>query len=227
MAWHFAAGDNIRWLENLNQMVQGTVAFWLKTTSTTANIVLASNWSGSSRNGWGIILNNPSAGKIALAGYDAGTDRLAFASTSANLNNGNWRHIAFCWDRHQDVTNKIYVDGILENSVTSSNVWGVGVTATLYEFARIRDAFWGSLVGDMQELGLWGDNSGAAANFQLNATEIAALAKGVSPKLIRPSKLLLHAPFLNGTHETHRNMAVNNLTGGSLSIHNRTLGAGF
>jgi hypothetical protein len=47
--------------------------------------------------------------------------------------------------------------------------------------------------GDIAEVGIW--------NIDLTAAEVASLAKGVSPALIRPQNHVAYLPLIRDTHE--------------------------
>ena len=53
--------------------------------------------------------------------------------------------------------------------------------------------------GDIAEVGIW--------NVDLSAAEIAALAKGVSPALIRPQNLLPHLELIREVIDVRRGTA--------------------
>lgn len=192
MARNFAAGNYLQIPSDkaFDGVAGGgaTWSFWIKFTTTTANIVPMSRMSSGSRQGVGFIVNNPSTGKGTLFAYDTTAQRFAISTTIANLNNGNWRHIACVWDKTLDSNaQKVYVDGALDVQGTASGAWIMG--ANVIRIARAVDGFWGSLVGDMADICHW--------SAKLTAAEIAALAARVPPGRIRPEALELFIPCLD------------------------------
>lgn len=172
MARNFAGGtDSIRY-GAANAMTTGCIAFWMKTTQATVNAVPVSCWSGSSRTGCGFILNN-TANKLLVQCYDGTAARVNLVS-SASVNTGSWVHVAFNFNTGNGSSQQLYINGSLDNSTTASAAWSFA--STTYVFGDTIDAFWPTYNGDLAEHGIWLRN--------LTADEIAALAKGFSPRCI-------------------------------------------
>lgn len=216
MAINFNGGtDTVRYgSSGFNNQV-GCVTFWLKTSGATANTALMSYWTGSSRSGWGILLNN-TANKVSAAGYDATAQRIILASTTS-VNDGNWHHIAFNYNAANGGANSLYVDGVSEATGNSSAVWTPLTAGGPFTVGDNNDAFWASIVGDFAEVGIWlGSN--------LTADEIAALAKGYQARFIK--KPQFYAPFVRSARDLY-GMAVSSQVGTSASAHPRVYGAFF
>jgi hypothetical protein len=185
----------------------------MKTTQTTFNACPASYWNGSSRNGWGFILNN-TANKILFQGWSSAALRMNALSTS-DVNTGNWVHILGNYNRNSGASNELFINGTSEATATSSASWTTANVNFWFNFGDNPDPFWPSFVGDIAKAGHW--------NVNLDAAEIAALSKGFDPRLIRPSALLHLCPMVRETHELrHGRAAV--LTGTTVSDHPRILG---
>lgn len=189
----------------------GCVAFKIKTTQTTTNTSALSDWSGTSRNGFGFLLNN-TLNKVTFQGYDGSGARINITATSS-VNDGNWRSIACNFNRNNGAANALFVDGTSEATGNSSAAWGGGAGYNIG--TGLLNGFWAAYVGEIAEIGYWGAN--------LDAAEIAALAKDYSPRLIRPASLLFHAPVVREIGERKVGLA-GNPTGGAVSVHPRVFG---
>jgi hypothetical protein len=214
MARNFAnATDCLHFAEPDAQPTQGCFAFWMKSTQATANVALPTYWSNTGRNGWGLLMN-ATAGKITAQGWDSSL-RLNFTG-AVTVNDGNPHHVAFNFHRGAGFSNQLYVDGALDNSQNSSASWGSGGTNFWYQLGDNVDAFFPTFVGDLWECAAW-------YGAQLNADEIAALAKGASPQTVRPGLLRFHAPLVRDT-KCLRRLAIASQVGGTASPHGRILG---
>lgn len=191
----------------------GCVSFWMNTSQATANVVPLSHWSVTSRQGWACIMNN-SAGKILFQGNSGSTNIVAISTTS-NVNTGTPKHIAINFNRNNGAANAIFVDGTQEATGNSSASW---TTTNAYNFriGDTEDTFWPSFIGTMWDVAMW-------YGSQLSAEEIAALAKGYSPKLIKPENLELYAPLVRELHDVISAKTVTS-SGGSVADHGRAIG---
>lgn len=184
MSRSFIAGDYLELASNA-ALNSGTVAFWLKTTQTTANTALLTRWSSTSRLGFGIALN-VTANKLRVQAYlsTATSPPLDMAGT-ITVNDGNWHHVAMVLDLTTAANgNKLYVDGALDVQATAGSAWAC--SGNKVRVGKTEDSFWGQPVDDKAEIAWW--------SAQLTADEVAALAKRVSPLNIRPASLELYIP---------------------------------
>ncbi len=169
------------------------MTFFMNTSQGLGNVSPASYCDSGNKNGHLFILNNSgSAGKLTVDGNDATANRIRLVTTST-VNNGAWRHIAFNYDRANGGANALFVDGTSEATGNSSAAWTYGSSGLSLILGDAPDAFWGSYVGNFAGFAHW--------NAKLDAAEIAALAKGFSPMLVRPSALLEFAPLIRSAHE--------------------------
>jgi hypothetical protein len=190
MARNFAnTTDRIDYFRNAqtNTLTTESVAFWMKTTQATVNVQVWANWSGASRAGLGLILNNTS-NKISAFGFDNTTQRFTVASTTS-VNSGSWVHVAVTADRNNAGRNDIYINGISEANANSSAAWTTGASNYII-LGDSQDTFWPTFVGDMAEVAHW-------ANVKLTADEVATLAAGFSPLHVQPAALDHYAPLVN------------------------------
>jgi hypothetical protein len=216
VAWHFSSPtDKVWWVVPGVPIAVGCIAVWFKATIATLNTPILTYWNGISRNGFILNLNNPSAGKLKAGGEDSSVERLALNSTTATLNNGSPHHAAFNFNRNSGGANALFIDGVSEATGNSSAAWNTASGGFFMEIGDQSDAFWASVPSDVWEIGYW--------NVQLNADEIAALAKGFSPKLIRPSALLAYMPLVRDAHEIRQGLAINS-SAGSVGDQGRVIG---
>jgi len=194
---------------------QGTVAFWMKTSQVLANVSVASYWSGSSRDGYGFIMNNV-ANKLSFIAYGVASQRVLLTSTS-NINNGVWRHIAAVYDRVGGNSNQLYIDGALDVSVNASAGWTTPSTNYYFNLGDSIDTFWGSYVGDTAEVAQW--------TTKLTADDVASLARGVGPMRVRPDALQLYAPQVREIRPVKMDWTpVANVAGTTVGTHPPMLG---
>jgi len=158
-----------------------TIACWFKPTSTTVTqIPVCIGHSGTSR-GFYLIYRAGDAGKPlgAVILSDGGSGEGVFTpgpSTSV------WTHITGVYA--STTSRYCYMNGVAgsENTSSTSNP-----STQVFEIGRLFNAA-GYLNGAVADVGVW--------NVALTADEVAALAKGVSPLLIRPSALVHYAPLV-------------------------------
>jgi hypothetical protein len=218
MAINFNGGtDSIRW-NNTNTVDHnvGAVSLWFRTTQATTNTHLLSHWTTSSRQGWGLILNN-AANKISAVAFDnTATARVNLASTTS-INDGNPHNVVFNFNRNNGGANQLYVDGALEASGNSTSGWNLSLIGQLLEAGAFSGGFWAPYVGDMWEIGYWRD-------IALTAGEVNALAKCFAPKMNRPTSLMFYAPLVRATRPAGGSWPVSSVTGTTVVPHGRVIG---
>lgn len=214
MARLFNGGtDRLQWTVPTVPPNIGCISLWFRTTQTTTNSYLLTHWNSSSRNGWGLI-NNNTANKTTFIGYSSAAQRILLTSTTT-INDGVWHHVAANYNRNSGGANALYVDGVNEASGNSSGAWTTAATNYWIAAGVGEEGFWPTMVGEVAAIGHWDAN--------LSADEIAALAKGFSPKIIRPESLIFHAPCVRETHELVAGLT-GNATGGDVAPHCRVVG---
>lgn len=159
-------------------------AFRFKTTQVTVNAMLAARWGPTSRNGWGLILNN-TLNKILLQNYNSTGTVLSIAGTTT-VNDGVWHDAILNSNAANAGTSQVHIDGALD--ISGSNSAALGGSGAFLQFGDNFDPFWPTYVGDIADTGAW-------SGINLNADEIAAYHKGFSACQIRPQNLDYYAPF--------------------------------
>jgi hypothetical protein len=132
----------------------------------------------------GDVAGDPISAYINTTGSDA-----VKASTSTGYSINTWHHA--CGVYSSATLRTAYIDGGSSGTNTTSRAVGawqrtsIGVYFTGSRFSPI--------LGQVAEVGIW--------NAALTAEEVASLARGVSPALIRPASLIHHLPLLRGNQD--------------------------
>lgn len=210
MARSFAGGNNVQIApsEAFNCKGDGmTLAFWIRTTQTNSNTGVMSNWNGSSRAGYGILINNV-AGQVAFVANGGLAPGGNISTSGAAMNDGNWHHIAITFDRTGAANNcRLYKDGAFSNQGTLDANWVQG--GQTYIIGSAADGFWVRFNGDLAEWAVW--------DGKLSDSEIAALGAGAPAGYIRPKKIQLYIPFLETLLDFGRNRFGVTNSGGSVN----------
>ncbi len=197
--------------------IGNTIAFWLKTTSTATNSAIVGKHSTSTRNGFLAIINS-TANKLTIIGYTSGSQILNQVSTTT-INDGNWHHVCIQWGYAGSSPAQLWIDGNLEASGTVGATWGG--TALPMLIGKANDGFWANPNFEMAEFAVW--DVAPSSSLNLNAGDIAALAKGSSPLAVRPDRLVCYLPMILDTIDIFgaEGAGVPTITGTSLTTHPR------
>jgi len=166
-----------------------SLALWMKTDNWRNDASLISNkdWDSGNNKGWNIALATDNQGIDVNIGD--GTNRADLQA--GNLNDGEWHHIAATFDRDGQVS--LYVDGVLEQSTSMSNVGNIDNALEMtfgsdaehdYHFEGLIDEVnvWNTLltseqIREQMHLTLSGSESGLVAYYQFNENDGDALDK--------------------------------------------------
>lgn len=167
----------------------GTQAFWIKPAFNSGDSAVHVMYdfvggSGGNNDRLGFTKfsdNNIYCGWLRVSPFD--DDRIII-SDSGLFTSGAWAHWAFRWDDTAD-TCALFKNGVSVGSRTSALVTYSVATNGFIGNAHSTGS---DARGDMQEWGMW--------DASLSDDEIAALAKGFSPSLIRPSALQCYLPLV-------------------------------
>lgn len=194
----------------------GAIAFRFKTTQATANVMIVSQWSGGSRNGWGFILNN-TAGTLRAQCYGTSAGNIGFEwPSTATINDGAWHSIVLNFNTANGQSNEYFVDGVTEHQANSAVTWTNNISNPV-AIGDNNDTFWPSYVGDFADPAMW--------NAQLSADEVAAYGKGFSPLLIKPASLVWHPPLIRDIPDLRGFATVSTLGAPTQSEHPRVFQA--
>jgi hypothetical protein len=164
-----------------------TYALWIRPTAAllagSANgVAMAGVSSGASTSGPYLRIN-PSNDRL-----EAGvSDNVGFSSPSATVAADSWAHIAAVWN--STTARTAYLNGVAGTTATTSKSFVVnnaGIRLGARQGGSGSPTEW--FGGDLAEAAIW--------DAALAASDIAALAKGVPPLLVRPANLVFYAPLL-------------------------------
>lgn len=117
------------------------------------------------------------------------------AHVGATLSGGVWYSICETWD---GTTMKIYIDGALDNSIAAAapfnGTFYVNILAQECDSANGFSARW--TTGQVGDAAMW--------NVALDGDEIVSLAKGFSPRLIRPASRFYWSENIRSVVEHHQ-----------------------
>lgn len=123
---------------------------------------------------------------VLRAGCQAGSSTTG-ADSSANTSTGTWQH--GCAVFTSSTSRTIYLDGGNSGSdTTSSTPSSAALNRTTVGTQWRNQARENFANARVAEVAVW--------NAALNATEAAALAKGIRPSLVRPQSLVFYAPLI-------------------------------
>lgn len=184
-----------------------TLAAWIRpsTSNTTQDILTITDGAGAA-NGW--LLRQTSSATIQALSDAGGT--FDSSTTTGTVTNGTWSHAAAVFA--SATSRKAYLDGTVATENTT-NISPGSLSDTRVGAAFGPQNFYD---GDIAEAAIW--------NVALDAAEIAALAKGISPFLIRPASLIAYWPlFGNNSPEIDRwkNKSDLTVTGATKGAHPR------
>lgn len=189
-----------------------TISYWIKLTnvSITSQIFSWHIWTSSVDHFIiRLLVTNTSRGRISVLQPGLGPN----ADTTSTLSNNTWHHI--CAVLTSSVSRTVYLDGA--NSATST----VSISPTGMNTIYIGNSVapnTGTLtanttLGAVSDVGIW--------SVALNTDEINSLAKGFSPKRIRPQSLEYDVPLIRNLYDYNSNISLTNNNSVPVSDHNR------
>ena len=183
-----------------------TIAAWFNPDNVTGTKTIASI--GGSNNYDRLYLHLSAATLRAQQYTFGGSFNEASATASASVS--TWSHAAGVFTSNSSRT--VYLDG--GNSATNT---GTSVASTLSTRTNI-GVYFNSTAGNyfdgrIAEVGVW--------NVALTADEIASLAKGFSPALIRPQSLTYYAPLVRELTEIRGGLTLTNNNTATVADHPR------
>lgn len=214
MAYNFAGIVN-RYLSSSPPSISAypsTVSYWTKITdvSVASQIFSWHIWNSSLDHFLiRLIVGNTSAARVSIVSPGLGPN----ADTTATLTNNTWHHL--CAVLNSNVSRTVYLDGA--NSATSTVSINPTGMNTIYIGNSVTPA--GGVLtnsptrGSVSDVGIW--------SAALNTDEINSLAKGFSPKRIRPQSLEYYLPLVRNLYEYNSNISLTNNNSVPVSDHNR------
>lgn len=192
---HWVARDLVasssQYLIRTGALVTGTpatLACWFKSydTSHLSRLVGVGQFNSSAANMLGLAFYGGSGSKISALHRKGGGDE-GDAQTSTTISDGNWHHAAAVFTSNS--SRSAYLDGGGKSTNTTSVTAIASADRTI-----VGGLLWTSSTiiqlcdGAVAEVGIW--------NAALSDDDVAALAMGYSPKLVRPDALVSYFPFV-------------------------------
>lgn len=189
-----------------------TMACWFRVASATSQAILLNLGNTAAANGsnGGYRLVIPASTAVLRASQLVTGQTTQSADTAANTVVSNtWMHGAGVYATNSSRT--VYLSNA--TAVTST---GTQSTSTTTNFAIGAGLIFGPtpyMTGQIAEVGVW-----AAA---LTSNEIASLARGVSPAMVRPQSLVFYAPLIRNLVDVRGAVTLTNTNGATVSDHPR------
>lgn len=136
----------------------------------------------------------------------------AFADTAGAATVNTWCHVAGVFASTSSRIAYFNGQASTENtaSITQSTFTETVVAAQQGNASGVYENPW---TGDIAEVGIW--------SVTLNADEIAALSKGVSPALVRPQSLAFYAPLIRDIVDVRGGVTITNTNTATVANHPR------
>lgn len=160
-----------------------TMACWFRTTNMTQVSALLSLTSSSTQYSTLFFRGDVASDPIDILMEAGGAQNVTRSTTGCT--SGKWHHACGVFSAANSRT--VYLDG----GSSATNTTSLSPTINQTEIGAWRSGSW--FAGDIAEVGIW--------NIDLTAAEVASLAKGVSPALIRPQNHVAYLPLIRDTHE--------------------------
>lgn len=185
-----------------------TIAAWFNRKNSTVQHTVAALDRGS-QSGVGLhVIVLPASSLILQVSSNDGTVSTASSSTTYALN--TWNHACGVFTSASSRTAYLNGGGAATNTGTRS-VTGLANVSIGARFAGLTAGNYASCL--IAEVGIW--------SAALNASEVAALAKGVSPYLIRPQSLVFCSPLVRNLVDVRGGLTITNTNGASVADHPR------
>lgn len=165
-----------------------TVACWAKTDDTTGlDVAVSITDTGGDTNYWFLGFRGDVAGDPIRWQVRAGGS--AQADTTSGYTADTWHHL--CGVEASSGDRRVYIDGGSKGT-NNTGLTPTGID-TIAVAALVRTSAGSYLDGGVAELGVW--------NVALTDTEVALLAKGYAPPLVRPQSLVYYLPCVRDADE--------------------------
>lgn len=180
MALHFnrAANSYLRCNDTPVQHNTGTVtlATWVRFASKTANMAILGGFSGSGTYNAGLYLEYLHSNNTIRATCYIGT--AWYSASTAAPDAGKWFHLAGKFS--SGTSRKVYLNGVSMNTSSTSVSWEPLEYFLIGAYGTLTTAGAG-LDGEMEHAAVW--------NTNIDDSDIAKVARGVSPLKVRPDRL--------------------------------------
>jgi hypothetical protein len=134
----------------------------------------------------------------------------AAVDTTTGFSANTWTHA--CGVFASSTSRTVYINGG-SSATNTTNSSGTGENRLFQGVTRAASAFSNYFSGSLAEVGVW--------NAALTADEVLALARGISPSLIRPQSLNIYAPLVRDLIDVKSQLTITNNGGATVSNHTR------
>ena len=135
-----------------------------------------------SGNGQRVFMN---ASGVNAESSQAGGTRIA--TTTAAPTTGTWHHIAGVFASATD--RRAFLDGGNKGTSTDSRTWSADIDRTLVASRLRSNTFSQTFDGRLAEVAIW--------DVALSDDDVASLAKGFRPTLIRPDRIVMYSSLIS------------------------------
>lgn len=188
-----------------------TMACWFNPDNVTATVIAMSVSANTGSESQRLQLAGAVAGDRVRA-QTSGGGSIAQASSASGYSASTWQHAAAIFSA--DNNRRAYLNGV-GGTANTTNISPAGMNQTNIGCVWASGARVGFMAGLIAEAAIW-----AAA---LSDDEIASLATGIRPSLIRPQSLVFYAPLVREVID-HRDGISLSVSGAVVADHTRRIG---
>lgn len=187
-----------------------TLACWFNAAVVQSGVLLSVGVSsGSHRNQVQAVNGTPGVSNyINAVAVGGATTAIAAGATDANTN--TWAHAAGVFTSATSRTSYANGGGAVTNTTDCGTQNAANSVVVGARWNTTLALYYSGLIADV---GVW--------NVALNAAEIAALAKGISCRLVRPQSLVFYAPLLRDLVDVRGGLAITNNNAATVADHPR------
>lgn len=188
-----------------------TLAAWFYPDSaTTRTVILSVAANALTGDFFALVQDGTKAGDpVCATKYSTGTDT-GEAVSSTGYTASAWNHGCAVFASNTSRTIYLNGGGKVENTTSRATANSIGRTGI---GALVRNPIVAFFDGRVADAAIW--------TATLNDDEVAALAKGISPRLIRPQSLVFYAPLIRGLIDIRAGIALTNNNTATVADHPR------
>jgi len=161
-----------------------TMACWFKASINTDRLALVAIGDLSTTNGFWELSADGARASDPIAAYTRAPGGTSQALSTTGFTVGKWHHAGGIWRANDN--RSAYIDGGSRGNETTARAAAISDDTCIGRSALSSDS--NGMDGAIAEIGIW--------NIDLSDAEMAILAKGYSPLLIRPNNLVFYIPLI-------------------------------
>jgi hypothetical protein len=187
-----------------------TMCCWFNSTSILVNQGLLAIQRASDSDYFGLAASGNVAGDPVVAYINGASAGNVTLSTTTGYSANTWHHA--CAVFTSATSRAVFLDGGGKTTNTTSRT-PTGLTKLNIGVYQAGGSAFDAIAGSIAEIGIWND--------ALTDAEVASLAKGVSPALIRPQSLVRYRPFVRSTQCVRSNTTLAATGAPTVATHTR------